>query len=309
MSAKGSLKNTPILVVDENHFNRMIISDILRGAGFDNILFARDGSEMLRMTIEVNPRIVITNSRLPQAQMSGLEFTRLVRAGHGTISRALSIIITTSNATVSFIDAARASGVDEMLVRPFTAAGLLARVEAVLIRPRRFVDSVNYVGPCRRRRMIDEYGGPLRRICDPFEETENAPWEIEANRALAHQSVKKISDLATTLVPGDRRKINDFYRAVQETVQLSEEIRDDMLTRASKSMARYITAIGASPDLDLAVVSTHVESMQKLGALSSAQHPEREAVVEGLEAVVDKRLGRGKNEFEFAGAGDARAIP
>jgi CheY-like chemotaxis protein len=282
----------------------MIISDILRGAGFDNILFARDGAELLRMTIEQNPRIVITNSRLPQLKISGLEFTRLVRAGHGGINRALSIIVTTSNATVSFIDAARASGVDEMLVRPFTAAALLARVEAVLVRPRRFIDSVNYIGPCRRRRMLEEYDGPMRRICDPFEDMENPTWEIEANRALAHQAVKKIAECAAHVVPGDRRRINEFYRAVQDGAQLAEEIDDEMLARATKSMALYINAVGASPDLDREVVRAHVDAMGRLGGMTSAQHPQREAVVDGLEAIVNKRLGRAP--ADYADLRDAR---
>ena len=70
---------------------------------------------MLEQTVEYEPRIVITTSRLPE--MSGLEYTRLIRGGYKNVSRLLSIIVMTDTPTKAFLDAAQASGVDEMLVR------------------------------------------------------------------------------------------------------------------------------------------------------------------------------------------------
>jgi CheY-like chemotaxis protein len=293
MTQKSGVKNiTPILVADDNGFNRNIISDILRGAGLDHIYYAKDGNDMLRATIERSPRIVITNSRHPQGTLSGLDFTRMVRAGHRGIDRSLSIVVATDTATAKFIDAARASGVDEMLVRPFTAAALLARVEAVLVRPRQFVESLDYVGPCRRRRMLEEYGGPLRRICDPIDAVPSTAWEAEPNRELMRQRVAAVAAAAAQLAPGDRRQIGAIYKAVEETKQLADEVRDEMMTGAAKSLARYISAIGASRELDQDVISTHIDGMHTLGVLGSDDHAEREALIIGLDAVVNKRLGR-----------------
>ena len=178
-------KQVQFLVCDDNPHTRRLVSEVLAGAGFEKVQFATSGAELLTLTIEFQPRIVITSSRVPA--LSGLEFTRIIRGGYGSVNRALSIIVMTDTPTQKFLDASRAAGVDEMLVRPFNGAALLARVEAVLLRPRRFVESITYVGPCRRRRMLDEYAGPLRRFTDPLEDNNKPLWEAESNRDLALQ--------------------------------------------------------------------------------------------------------------------------
>jgi CheY-like chemotaxis protein len=283
-------KKASVLVADENAFNRNIVSDILRGAGMERLLFAHDGAEMLQLTTQFRPDIVIANSRLPK--LSGLEFTRKIRAGHGEVNRAMSIIIATNTATGTFLENARASGVDEMLVRPFTAAALLARIEAVLIRPRRFIDGLNYVGPCRRRRMLQDYGGPMRRFSDPMAPVGSALWEAAANRDLMHRCVSNIAEVADNLQPGDRRRVRELFNAVEEADQLAQDVRDDMMAAAAKSLGRYITAIGASRGLERDAISTHIEAMQSLCAMTSAEDAAREELITGLHAVVDKRLGR-----------------
>ncbi len=279
-----------ILVCDENFHTRKLVADVLGGAGFERVHFATDGVDLLKLTTEYQPRIVITSSRIPG--VSGLDFTRMVRAGYGAVPRALSIIVMTESPTQKFLDAARGAGVDEMLVRPFNGAALLSRVEAVLLRPRRFVESVAYTGPCRRRRMLDEYGGPLRRFTDPLEDGGKPLWEAEGNRELVRQCVTKISELTAELSPGDRRKLRDIYAAVRETEQLSDDVRDQFMGDAARSLARYITAIGGAGAIDQEVLTTHIDAMQKLGFMTSAQMAEREQLVKGLVAVVDKRLGR-----------------
>lgn len=278
------------LVCDENPHTRRLVADVLAGAGFEKVQFASDGKELLKLTVEFQPRIVITTSRVPE--ISGLEYTRIIRAGYENVSRALSIIVMTDTPTQKFIEAARQSGVDEMLVRPFTGAALLSRVEAVLLRPRRFVESVNYVGPCRRRRMLDEYGGPMRRFTDPLEESAKAPWEAESNRDLVRNCVTRISELSIALSPGDRRKLREVFAAVRDTEQLADDVRDKAMGDAARSLGRYIAAVGGAGAVDPEVLTTHIDAMQQLGALGSAQCAEREELVRGLVAVVDKRLGR-----------------
>ncbi|MET0181569.1 MAG: response regulator [Caulobacterales bacterium] len=266
------------------------MNDILRSYGIDDIKFAHDGQELLTQTARMNPRIVIANSRLPK--LSGLEFTRKVRGGHGEINRALSIIVATNTATHHFLNIARESGVDEILVRPFTAAALQARVEAVLIRPRRFIDSISYVGPCRRRRLLEDYGGPLRRFADPLAEAGALLWEIEANRDLVKFSIGKVLDAAKALSSTDRTTLRALYETVLDLKQLSNDVRDQAMADAARSLSRYITAIGAARELDEDVIITHTDAMQQLCALTSADSMERFRLARGLVAIVDKRLGR-----------------
>ena len=151
---------------------------------------------------------------------------------------------------------------------------------------------MNYVGPCRRRRMLEEYDGPLRRFTDPIEAGEKPVWEMESNRELVRRCVTRISELATDLSPGDRRKLREVYTAVKDTEQLADDVRDQFMGDAARSLARYITAIGGAGGVDQDVLTTHIDALQKLCMMTSEFQAEREQLVRGLVMVVDKRLGR-----------------
>jgi DNA-binding response OmpR family regulator len=283
-------KAVRIIICDDSAFTRRAFADVLTAAGFERIAYASDGEALLRQTVELQPQIVITSSRIPN--LSGLEYTRLIRAGYETASRTTSIIITSDTPTQTFLKAARDSGVDEVLARPFSGAALLARVEAVLLRPRRFVESVDYVGPCRRRRMLEDYGGPLRRFTDPFEDDDRPLWEAETNRELVRSCVTKISELARNLSSSDRRKLREIYAATADAEQLADDTCDEAMGAAARSLSRYIGAVGATGLVDVEVLGTHINAMQTLCLLGSNQLAERDELVRGLEAVVDKRLRR-----------------
>lgn len=283
-------RNLDIVVCDDNLHTRRLVADVLMANGFERVHFAQHGAELLKLTAEYQPRIVITSSRVPE--LSGLEFTRAIRAGYQNVNRATSVIVMTDTPTQKFIDAARQSGVDEMLVRPFNAQALMVRVQAVLLRPRRFVESVNYVGPCRRRRMLEEYDGPMRRFTDDIENDNKQPWEAESNRELVRNCVTRISELSAHLSAGDRKKLREIYVATRDTEQLADDMRDQALGDAARSLGRYITAIGGSGKIAQDVLTTHIHAMQQLITLGSSEAAERDEVVAGLVKVVDKRLGR-----------------
>ena len=286
MSAKP--KPVQFVVCDDNQHNRRLVADVLAGHGYEKVQFAIDGRHLLELTSEFQPNIIITSSRVPG--LSGLDFTRKIRSGLGSVSRVTSIIVMTDTPTQKFLDAARDAGVDEMLARPFTGDALLARVEAVLLRPRRFVESFNYVGPCRRRRMVDDYNGPMRRFTDPLEDNARPLWEAETNRELVRQTITKISELARDLDPEDRRKLREVYAAVRDAEQLADDVKDEAMGDSARSLQRYISAVGATGMLDSEVITTHIDAMQQLGMLGSKYPKERSQLVQGLHAVVDKRL-------------------
>lgn len=289
----GAFKTQHIIIADPVSHTRNLVADVLRSLGYYSMFHARNGKELLELTMEYEPRIVITTSRLPE--LSGLEFTRLIRTGYENVSRLLSIIVMTDTPTKTFLEAAQASGVDEMLVRPFTAHAVQLRIKAVLERPRQFIDSAVYIGPCRRRRMIEDYAGPMRRFVDPTDDMPGAcPWESEPNRQAVRKCVTKLSELSAGLTAGDRRKLREIYSASKATEDLADETKDAVLGAAARSLGRYIMAIGANGVPDPEVMTTHIDAMHTLGLLSSTQHEEREMLVQGLVRVVDKRLGRGK---------------
>jgi DNA-binding response OmpR family regulator len=279
------------LLADSDQHSRNLLAEVLRAAGYFMIDTVRNGNELLERTCDTHPRIVITASRIPG--LSGLQYTRMIRAGYKEVSRQTSIIVMTDTPTKGFLAAAQQSGADEMLVRPFSSQAVLLRVKSVLERPREFVDCAVYVGPCRRRRMVEQYVGPMRRFIDPIG-TEGAasPWEHEENRTAVRSCVKKISELSSGLTAMDRRKLREIFFAVKETQQKADEVRDEMMGEAARSLGRYIMAIGANGTADPEVLTTHIDAMHTLGVLTGEHHLERENLIAGLKKVVDKRLGR-----------------
>ncbi len=288
-----------IIIADPVAQTRGLVADVLRGGGFQNIMHCRDGRQLIERTEEFAPFIVITTSRLPE--ISGLEFTRLIRAGYRTVSRNLAIIAMTDTPTKAFLEAARESGVDEMLVRPFTAESVMARINSVIDRPREFIDSISYVGPCRRRKMLEDYNGPMRRFVDPIDEGQGAmPWESAASRTAVRLCVRRVSELSEGLTAGDRRKLRLVFSAVKDTEAMADKVKDEMMGAAAKSLGRYLHGIGASAALDLDVIQTHIDAMYSLGVLGNDHYAERRNIIEGLETAVQKRLGRMRTQSRVA---------
>lgn len=282
-----------ILVADAALHTRRMVAEVLRGAGFQNIVNCRDGRELLERTEEYAPRIVITTSRLPG--ISGLEYTRAIRSGFRSVPRSLPIIAMTDTPTRAFLDAARDSGVDEMLVRPFNADAVLARIEAVIARPRPFIDSVAYIGPCRRRREMEDYRGPLRRLDDPVEdEAVRLPWESEQHRQAVRSKARELGSIADGLDTGDRRQLRRISDGARDIEQTAAQVKDDVLADAARSLGRYIVGMGAGSGLDKSILQTHIDAMITLSFLAGEQHARRRALADGLKVAVDKRLSRSR---------------
>jgi hypothetical protein len=141
--------------------------------------------------------------------------------------------------------------------------------------------------------MVEQYVGPMRRFIDPIgNDGAASPWEHEENRTAVRSCVKKISELSSGLTAMDRRKLREIFFAVKETQEKADEIRDEMMGEAARSLGRYIMAIGANGTADPEVLTTHIDAMHTLGVLTGEHHLERENLIAGLKKVVDKRLGR-----------------
>ncbi len=123
-----------------------------------------DGTEALAHLHETKPDFILTD--LSMAPMDGLEFTRAVRHSADESLCVLPIIVVTGHTERVQIKAARDAGVTEILAKPVTATGLYQRIDEIIQRPRPFVRTPDYCGPCRRRQHNPAYTGPWRRSSD-----------------------------------------------------------------------------------------------------------------------------------------------
>jgi len=126
-------KQTVFLVVEDFEPMRKVTANQLRSLGANTIVTANNGAEALRMLQKQPVDIVLSDWNMPV--MTGLELLKAVRAD-GKLSR-LPFIMITAEAGRQHIEEAIASGVSDLLVKPYTAERLARRVEKALTsRPR-----------------------------------------------------------------------------------------------------------------------------------------------------------------------------
>ena len=156
-----------ILLVDDNHYMRVLLAEILRAIGVKEIHEANDGAEGLQMLREHSVDIVMTD--LSMQPLDGIDFVRLLRQSPDSPDPICPVIMITGHSTIARVNEARDAGVNEFLVKPLTARGVIERIHQVVENPRTYVRSEDYFGPDRRRRADPNYKGARRRVTDTEE--------------------------------------------------------------------------------------------------------------------------------------------
>jgi len=117
----------PVLVVDDYKTMLRIIRNLLKQLGFANVDEAGDGSAALDMMRMKQYGLVICDWNMEL--MTGYELLREVRADD-RLSRTPFIMVTAESKTDNVI-AAKKAGVNNYIVKPFNAATLKAKIDAV----------------------------------------------------------------------------------------------------------------------------------------------------------------------------------
>lgn len=154
-----------LLLVDDNHHMRILLTEILRAIGVRNVFEAADGAEALQIMRTHAIDIVMTD--LAMQPLDGIDFVRLIRNSPDSVNPMIPVIMITGHSTMRRVAEARDVGVTEFLSKPVTARGVIERITRVVENPRQFVRTSDYFGPDRRRRDDPNYEGPRRRRNDP----------------------------------------------------------------------------------------------------------------------------------------------
>ena len=153
-----------VLLVDDNQHMRSIVSAVLAGIGISQVRECWDGAEGLAALREWPADVAIVDFRM--TPVDGVEFTHLVRNAADSPNPYLPIIMLTGSDERSRVMEARDAGVNECVVKPVTARAWVDRLNQVIFRPRPFIRSESYFGPCRRRKQDPEFQGPFLRKDD-----------------------------------------------------------------------------------------------------------------------------------------------
>jgi two-component system, chemotaxis family, chemotaxis protein CheY len=260
-----------------------------RQIGFNTVDQASSGEELLEKIALFPPKAAFVSSTLPD--LSATDFTTQIRHGFKSVNRTLGIIAVTSSLAPSSFHELHKAGVNEILVRPFSASHLQKSLDSIFSRPRQFIDVASYRGPCRRRKTSEGYNGQLRRSADNGRNHTGSAWEAESDRALVGLCVENISTQIAELSESDRRMLREIYSAVRDAPPPFDEDRDSWLAASARSLSRYIVGVRGTKVLDHEVIATHLSAMHSLCLMKEDLGGQRQKLVEGLFAVVDKRLG------------------
>ncbi len=117
----------PVLVVDDYKTMIRIIRNLLKQLGFNDIDDAADGTEALEKMRAKSYGLVISDWNMEP--MTGYELLKEVRSDEA-LMRTPFIMVTAESKTENVI-AAKKAGVNNYIVKPFNAATLSAKINAV----------------------------------------------------------------------------------------------------------------------------------------------------------------------------------
>lgn len=123
--------NMKILVVDDFSTMRRIVKNLLKELGFENLHEADDGLTALPLLQDAGDfDFLVTDWNMPG--MQGIDLLKAVRADPN-LSKLPVLMVTAEQKREQIVEAAQ-SGVNGYIVKPFTAATLKEKLEAIFKR-------------------------------------------------------------------------------------------------------------------------------------------------------------------------------
>ncbi len=123
-------QNMRILVVDDFSTMRRIIRNILKEIGYTNVEEADDGTTALEKLKAGNIDFVVTDWNMPN--MPGIELLKAIRQSPEL--KSTPVLMVTAEAAKENVITAVQAGVNNYIVKPFTAAALKERVDLILAK-------------------------------------------------------------------------------------------------------------------------------------------------------------------------------
>jgi two-component system chemotaxis response regulator CheY len=117
-----------VLVVDDFPTMRRIVKNLLKQLGFENIDEAEDGEQALQRLKAGGYGLVISDWNMPN--MEGIELLRNVRKQPEPLNNIPFLMVTAEAEKEKVIEAIKA-GVDNYVVKPFTAEILKEKLEKI----------------------------------------------------------------------------------------------------------------------------------------------------------------------------------
>lgn len=155
------LKNIRVLVLEDNGHMRKLLRNMLLAVGVGEVVDMTDAA-MAYIKLKQTPvDFALVDWEI--YPVSGLEFVRKIRTERDSPNPFLPIIMVTGHTERERVTKARDLGITEFLAKPISAQSLAQRIEELVDRPRPYIRTGTYFGPCRRRKRGGIFIGTERR--------------------------------------------------------------------------------------------------------------------------------------------------
>jgi len=283
-----------ILIVEDNDSSRRLVIELLRSSGFSNLTVARTAEDAIAQMEAQAPDLILLDWGLPG--MSGIELARTIR--HAAVAPderfgnpAVPMIMLTARQSARDVTTARNAGIDEFVIKPFSAASILKAICSCVLRRRPFIVSAGYVGPCRRRaKKKDSYAGLLRRASDI-----EAVAEENARRMYKESLSIELNGLRAYMQArgGLTRKVLEHLIArVGQAEESAHRFRLKLIEQATHSLHEYMEQFGDEADPD--VLDVHFDALIQLNEAPAGDNIRANTMVRDLRTLVAKRKSQRK---------------
>jgi two-component system, chemotaxis family, chemotaxis protein CheY len=158
-----------VLIFSTNMNIARTMRTALRGIGVRRVHLAADEAGIFEGFTTSDPVVAIIYVDGPEKD-DGLEKLRWLRRAPNSPKREIPVVVASQSRDIATINAVINAGGHEYALFPASGDQLLKKITAARNSNRPFIETADYVGPCRRRRIDPLYKGPERRAAAPSAE-------------------------------------------------------------------------------------------------------------------------------------------
>ena len=144
-----------VLVVQQNKLMMDLVNQSLKSLGFNRVMCARSAKRAYDIIRDEKPDIILTGWELEDT--TGIELIELIRKKSETPNRQCPIILLTGYSSQNRIEQAITSGVNEIIVKPFSANVLIKKIENTINFVDDYIETADFFGPERNFKLKNKF--------------------------------------------------------------------------------------------------------------------------------------------------------
>jgi len=246
------------------HDKAILISDRGQFISETRLLLGSDEVQNLLMATTVDDAIRLIQREscycalVDNALATGTGIQAVIRLRHelGWPALTIPVILIAGRTTMDIIRSAVLAGVDEVLSTPLAPETLAGRMLATRLRPRPFVSSAGYDGPCRRRRSGEALVATELRRADDISPAQmrRLARDVHGHLVTYQATQRAIQLLSPSMLQGNLEELSDATVDLYEATFPLQDARISGLALLCQTLAASHNDVRRDPTLLLATL-------------------------------------------------------